>query len=227
MPLDPLADLRARLEKLETLLRSRFLERSSVDEGRMTFIKSELLMQGESRLNGEGTFTWTGPATIRGSLKIEGPAKVTGDMDIEGRTRLLSELIVEGGKITAGNIRIEDGKIYVGTGSAEIVIDGATGKITAGDMTMDPTVSGGALTFANGAQVFTDANTVQVFKGNSVVQVADGYAKLQNGGNVVQIDPQGIRMSPGAIPSAPGTGLPVPGVLIQAPDGYVRKSDGT
>lgn len=211
-------DIFYRLRKLES---GSFLESSSISHGRMRFIGGLLLIDSGGTLqvvghfNGDGDFVWSGPWAFTGAGEITGNVDLTGNLDV-----------VDDGKITVGNIRIEGGKIYVGTGSAQIVIDGATGKITAGNMSMDPTVSGGALTFANGAQVFTDAGTVQVFKGNSVVQVSDGYARLQNGGSVVQIDPAGIRMSPGAVSTESGTGLPE-GVMIHGADGYVRKSDGS
>lgn len=167
-------------------------------------------------LRGDGTLIWTGPWAFTGAGEITGNVDLTGNLDV-----------VDDGKITVGNILIENGKIYVGTGSAQVVIDGATGKITAGNMSMDPTVSGGALTFANGAQVFTDSGTVQLYKGSSVAQISDSYARIQHGGDVVQIDGDGIRMSPGAVPSEPNTGLPIPNVLLLGTGGYLRKSDGT
>lgn len=212
--------MRKLIYRLERLEYGTMLENSSITEGRMRFIGGLLLIDSGGTLqvighfNGQGDFKWSGPWKFdSGDGEIAGDVKLTGDFDLTG-------------KLTAGNVRIEDGKIYVGTGAAQIVIDGATGKIAAGNMTMDPTVSGGALTFANGAQVFTDADTVQLFKGNSVVQVAGDYARLQNGGDVVQIDGDGIRMSPGAIPALPNTGLPA-NTLLLSTDGYLRRSDGT
>ncbi|MEW1708002.1 hypothetical protein AB0230_12285 [Microbacterium sp. NPDC089190] len=211
------------------------LQNSSISEGRMRFIGGLLLidsggtLQVVGRFDGTGNFEWSGPwkfdsgdGEIAGNVKLTGDFDLTGQMDVTGGIEILGP-----GKIKVGNVIIENGRITAGTGAAQVTIDGETGKVTAGDMTMDPTVSGGALTFANGAQVFTDDDTVQLYKGSSVVQVTDSYARLQNGGDVVEINDNGIRMSPGAIPTTPGTGLPVPGVLIQAPNGYVRKSDGT
>ncbi|WP_153001335.1 M23 family metallopeptidase [Microbacterium testaceum] len=187
-------DIFYRLRKLES---GAFLENSSVTNGRLRFIGGLLLidsggtLQVVGHLSGDGDFVWSGPWAFTGAGEITGNVDLTGNLDV-----------VDSGKITVGNIRIEGGKIYVGTGSAQIVIDGATGKITAGNMTMDPTTSGGALTFQNGAQVFTDTDTIQLYKGNSVVQVSEDYARLQNGGDVVEIDGDGVRISPGGIPTA-------------------------
>ncbi|KTS09914.1 hypothetical protein [Microbacterium testaceum] len=212
-------DIKRQIARLKS---GAFLENASVTNGRLRFIGGLLLidsggtLQVVGHLNGDGDFVWSGPWAFTGEGEITGNVDLTGNLDV-----------VDSGKITIGNIRIENGKIYVGTGSAQIVIDGATGKITAGNMSMDPTVSGGALTFANGAQVFTDSSTIQVYKGNSVAQISDSYARIQHGGDVVQIDGAGIRMSPGAVPSEPNTGLPIPNVLLLGTGGYLRKSDGT
>ncbi|MEW1706601.1 hypothetical protein AB0230_05085 [Microbacterium sp. NPDC089190] len=211
-----------------------FLENSSVSQGRMRFIGGLLLidsggtLQVVGRFDGTGDFEWSGPWRFNsGDGEIAGNVKLTGDFDLTGQMDVTGGIEILGpGKIKVGNVVIENGKITAGTGAAQVTIDGETGKVSAGDMTMDPTVSGGALTFANGAQVFTDAGTVQLYKGNSVVQVTDGYARLQNGGNVVEINANGIRMSPGAVPARTGTGLPA-GVMMHGADGYVRKSDGS
>ncbi|MFV9424938.1 hypothetical protein [Microbacterium sp. S1037] len=161
-------------------------------------------------LRGDGTLIWTGPWAFTGAGEITGNVDLTGNLDV-----------VDDGNITIGNILIEDGKIYVGTGASQIVIDGATGKITAGNMSMDPTVSGGALTFANGAQVFTDDNTVQLYKGNSVIQVSNAYARLQNGGNVIEVNDGRARISSGAIePADPGEDVAALGI---SSGGWLRR----
>jgi len=66
-------------------------------------------------------------------------------------------------------------------------------------MILDPDEHGGAVKFPNGAQVFTNGTTIQVFLGSSVVQVSNDYARLQHGGNVFQLDADGVRVSPGAV----------------------------
>lgn len=187
-------DIKRELARLKS---GALLENASVTNGRLRFIGGLLLIDSGGTLqvvghfNGDGDFVWSGPWAFTGEGEITGNVDLTGNLDV-----------VDEGRITIGDILIEDGVIYVGTGSAQITIDGATGKITAGNMAMDPTVSGGALTFANGAQVFTDGDTIQVFLGNSVVQVSDSYARLQYGGNVFQLDGDGVRVSPGAVGAA-------------------------
>lgn len=192
-----------------------FLENSSISNGRMRFIGGILKLDSGATLDGDGTFRWRGVGSIAGNWEVlEGGVIKVGGVLISpiGGGRIMvgagpNGLILDGGagSFTNGNVKIEGGKITVGVGAAQVTIDGATGRISAGDVTLDPTVSGGALTYANGAQVFTDADTIQLFKGNSVVQVADGYAKLQHGGDVVQLDDEGLRASIGALGSASST----------------------
>lgn len=123
MPLDPLEGLRNRIEKLEALLRSRFLERASIDDGQMTFKRSKLKLEDASTLDGEGTFEWSGPWRFdSGDGEIAGDVSLTGDFDLTGR-------------FTSGNVRIEGGKIYVG------------------DMVIDPDDNGGSVVFGDGAKV--------------------------------------------------------------------------
>lgn len=95
------------------------------------------------------------------------------------------------------------------------------GKIIVGNIIIDPTISGGAVAFANGAQVFTDATTIQVFKGNSVVQVSDTQAKMQVGGTSVRV--QDGKVFVNGISGRSGTGLPV-GTLGVDPDGEMWRA---
>jgi len=53
---------------------------------------------------------------------------------------------------------------------------------------------GGAVTFANGAQVFTNADSVQLFNGNGVVQVDGTGVTVQWGGNALRVDSTGVRL---------------------------------
>jgi hypothetical protein len=120
-------------------------------------------LQADGTIAFTGTLTQTGESTFTGPTHLDGPTDTTGTLSVEGVTTLKNDL-----NVTAG------------------------GKIKAGGLTLDPSVSSGALVFSNGAQVFTDATTVQMFKGTSAVQVANGTATLQgNGSNYVRSDTTG------------------------------------
>jgi hypothetical protein len=159
---------------------------------------------GGITIENEGGLKVTGTAEIIGSLiatgviDFSGDVTISGPLDVTGVMTLVGDLVVaSGGKITAGTIELNpDGSAKFGSltispagkitsGSAEINPDGSVkfgavtidtaGKVKVGSaMTLDPSVSSGALVFSNGAQIFTDATTVQMFKGTSAVQVAMG-----------------------------------------------------
>lgn len=183
-----LRDLRDRLRALETATP---LGNSSISKGRLRLISAQLLLQEESRLDGEGSFKWSGPWRFdSGDGEIAGDVKLSGDFALSGT-------------FTADDVRIEGNRVHVG------------------GMVLDPTDHGGAITFPNGAQVFTDGTTVQLVMGNSVVQVSDSYARLQYGGDVLQIDADGVRVSPAAVPAA-ATGETVTPVGVTA-SGRLRR----
>ncbi|MCW2165061.1 Peptidase family M23 [Microbacterium hydrothermale] len=238
--------LMERVERLETATYGR---NASVHRGSTEFVgedslivRGSQLVIGTIRTIGRQIIEGLGILDVFGLINLFGAMRVTtgGGITVEDG----GDIAVNGGEIRIGNILIKDGKIFVGegagqividsatrtitvgSGAAQIVIDGTTGKITAGKLVIDPTTSGGAVVFQNGAQVFTDDDTIQLFMGNSVVQVSDGYARLQNGGDVVEIDGDGVRMSPGAVPvsNTPEAGHwmqinPTTGRLVRVPPG--------
>lgn len=175
---DELAAVTRRLSTVET---QSPLGHSSVSKGRTRFIgERSLVVEGSAEvigvLYGDGSIQWTGPATFDGdvditkTLDVSADTTLGGDLTISGLAQLLSDLVVQAG-----------------------------GKITVGNMTIDPTISGGAITFANGGQVFTDGSTIQVYLGNGVVQVSNAEAKLQLGGVMVRLTAGGIQM--GGLPT--------------------------
>jgi len=135
----------------------------------------ELIASGIITLTGE--LTQEGESTFTGPTHFEGDTDVTGKFDVDGPMTTTDTLSVEGVTTLRNDLNVTTG-----------------GKIKAGSMTMDPSVSSGALVFSNGAQVFTDATTIQVYKGTSALQVADGTATLQgDGSNFVRADGSGVR----------------------------------
>lgn len=214
-------ELRELKDQVRSLLSQAVVGYSSVSDG-------ALEIRSEEGLIVDGSALVTGLLRVVGRLIVEGLGilEVASLIDLSGMLRVLGEIVVDSGKITAGGVRIEDGRIYVGEGASQIIIDGATGRITAGNLTIDPTIAGGAVAFQNGAQVFTDAATVQVFLGNSVVQISNDYARLQHGGYVIEIDGNGARISPGAVPEISGTGAPA-GVAFFDANGYFLRADGS
>lgn len=130
--------------------------RTSMMAGFTSITRGSLRVASEDGLIVEGTALVTGLLRVIGRVLVQGLGilEVSSLIDLTGMLRVLGEILVpDGGKITVGDIRIEGGKIYVGEGANQIVIDGTTGQITAGGMTIDPDDAGGSILFPGGAKV--------------------------------------------------------------------------
>lgn len=184
---DPWAEIRALKERVRILETATPLQDASVTRGRLRVASADgfvaeavaggapavrvtglQVVDGTLRitgtLEGGGTWSWTGTLTQTGTTNLNGPWNLNGAGNIAGN-------VTQTGNTTmTGNFTVTGG-----------------GKITVGSMTIDPNISGGAIAFANGAQVFTDGSTIQVYKGNGVLQVSDSEAKIQVGGTAVRV----------------------------------------
>lgn len=140
------------------------------------------------QLNGDGTITWTGVLDQTGPTNLRGPVAITGETGtltvdaetlLQGLTRILADLQVEaGGQIKVGNVLLTPlggGRVEVGIGTAKVILDGATGKITAGELSIDPTAGGGAVEFANGASLRSSPGSqrVDLLIGNTRLMLTD------------------------------------------------------
>lgn len=143
--------IKAMQHDIRRILSARWLENSSVRNGKLRFLGGVLRLDSGALLDLVGQWRFVGNGAITGDVFSEGkwtqvgPWEFTGDGDIFGDVNQI-------GILKQGNIRLQDGKIYVGIGGAQIVIDGATGKILAGNMTIDP-ADGGSVTFPGGAKL--------------------------------------------------------------------------
>lgn len=161
---------------------ARPLENASVTNGRLRFIGGTLRVDSGGRAEIVGTLQVDGSTIVTGTFRLEGAWTFTGNGTITGNVTIAGKLTQNGpwefvgaGKIT-GNVDV--------TGTIRVL---AGGKIQVGNIVIDPTISGGAIAFANGAQVFTDGSTIQVYKGNGVAQISDTEAKLQLGGTSLRL----------------------------------------
>lgn len=197
-----------RIEELEQLVSANPLRSASVSRGTTEFRENSTLLITDSnmrvvgvayvsgRLEGEGTFSWSGPTLLDGSVEITNTldvlasTRLRGETTIEGLTRLLAELIVEG-KITVGNITIEDGKIKAG--NVEVEPD----KITVAGGASPATLQDGALRFGTGGTVAADTsnNGVRMAVGPNQVYVGTGAASIQVGSQSVLVTSSGVFFS--------------------------------
>lgn len=214
-----------RVSRLES---GALLENSSITGGRMRFIGGLLRLDSGARLEGVGTFQWSGAGSIAGNWEVlEGGVIKVGGVLISpvGGGRIMVGagpvgILLDGGTgtLTMGNIRLEGGKIYVGVGVSQIVIDGATGKITAGNVVVeqnkvtvggadgDTVLTNSQIQFANGGIVATDSSGgVSMRVGTARARVADGVVQLTIGTRSVTINSAGISAN---LPTAPISSWP-------------------
>ncbi|WP_431795650.1 M23 family metallopeptidase [Microbacterium enclense] len=168
-------DLKREIARLKS---GAFLENSSITDGTMRFIRGLLRLDSGARLEGVGTFDWTGPGSIAGDWEVLGGGVIrVGGVLISpvGGGRIMIgagpvAIILDGGSgtLTMGNIRMEGGKIYAGTGAERVVIDGATGKLLIGSMELDPTSHSGYIKMPNGAELLGYEANVEMYSAGPI-----------------------------------------------------------
>ncbi|WP_431863030.1 hypothetical protein [Microbacterium algeriense] len=173
---DAFREIRELKRQVKRLQAARPLENASITNGRVRFVGGTLRVDSGGRVEIVGTLQIDGTTTVTGSFKVTGPWRLEGDGTITGNVTGTGTLTWNGPWNLNGAGKIQ----------GDVQVLGA-GKLRVGNMVLDPTVSGGAIAFANGAQVFTDATTIQVYKGNGVAQISDTEAKLQVGGLAIRI----------------------------------------
>lgn len=183
------------LKRLRILETASPLQNASIGEGGLRVHSGGVITieNGGLKVTGSidviGELIASGILTFTGTLTQEGESTFTGATHFEGDTDVTGQLDVDGPMTTTGTLSVEN----VTTLKSDLNV--TTGKVKVGSaMTLDPSVSSGALVFSNGAQVFTDATTVQMFKGGSVVQIDSSSAKLQATGGYVNVDSAGVRI---------------------------------
>lgn len=171
-------ELQRRIRVLETQAPVGF---TAVSRGALRILSSEgLIVVGtarttgtqyvDGRLEGAGVFDWSGAVWLRGSVMVPGNLTGVGSLLWSGPWEMRGNGDITGDVNLTGNITVLPG-----------------GKIQVGNIVIDPTISGGAVAFANGAQVFTDGSSIQVYLGNGVMQVSNSSAKIQVGGTRVEV----------------------------------------
>lgn len=171
-----------------------------------TTISGALNVSGTTTLSGSTTIAGptgiTGALTIAGSMDVTGPSTFAGTLDITGDTSVAGNFeIIAGGLFKAGASVINpDGSAKFGLfdiaangnliSKGSLSIEGVTtlkndlnvttgGKITAGNVSIDPSVLSGAVTFANGTRLAQTPNGAQFeMAGGGAVTVSPGQADM-------------------------------------------------
>ena len=236
--------------RVDRLFSGAMFENASITNGRLRLIGGLLRVDSGGRVQIVGTLEINGTTTVTGVFDVEGPwdlagdgsitgnvsiagnvtatgiwtqigewhlngnGSITGDVDITGILTLLSELIVS-----------SVGKITVGAGASRIVIDGATGKILVGNMTIDP-ANGGSVVFPGGAVVKAGpSGGISMTQGSYAAVITSTGASVGRSGRSISVTESGFRMD-GVPTGSPGNGTQS-GVFYRDGLGYIKVSDGS
>ena len=219
-------DLIRRVSRLESGAK---LENSSITGGRMRFIGGILRLDSGALLDLIGEWRLKGPGAITGDVYSEGKWIQVGDYDFTGDGDLAGIVDLSGifnltGKFTSGNVRIEGGKIYVGAGGNLIVIDGTTGKIIAGGMTIDPSLNGGSVKFAGGPEVYASGTQLSLYSGlGAFIELNGTMAKINGpGARWLEVNSTGFKFVNLPTKTAASTGLPAGAMHVDASGNVFR-----
>lgn len=131
-----LRELLGRVSVLET---ANPLQAASVDSGRVriggtaTFLvdaSGGIIVHG--LLNGDGTFTWSGPLNLSGTQTVTGILNVNGPFNLAGTGGITGSLSITGPTSISGVLTLLN-NLAIGSG----------GTITVGNMVIDPALTGG------------------------------------------------------------------------------------
>ena len=149
----------------------------NIENGGLRVIGSAIIegiLDVTGKLTGSGTLDWTGPWKLAGNGEITGDAKITKNLEVSANTRLRGPTAME------ANLSVT-----------------TSGKITVGDMVIDPSYGNGAVTFANGTKVYA----------------YEGGVAITQGSNRFQVTANGIYFTPGSIPQQSKEGITATGIL--------------
>lgn len=102
-----------------------------------------------------GHFTQTGPTDLNGTTTVAGDTTVTGDFTVNGPMKTTGTLSVEGVTTLKNDLNVTTG-----------------GKITAGNVTIDPDAFDGALQFGGGRVIYDTGSSLILSNGSSSAMIS-------------------------------------------------------
>lgn len=143
-------------------------------------------------ISGAGAFTFSGPCTFNGPTSLNGPTTVTGVTLLDGKTSVNGDLVVAKTLDVTGTTRLR----ATATLEANLAVTSG-GKIMAGNLTIDPAVGAGSVSFTNGARVYTTSSSIQMYRGLGVVEVGSASAGISWGTASVVASSDGVHVAGG------------------------------
>lgn len=160
---------------------------------------------GTVRLSGQtdvwGPLTVTGDTDLDGATTISGPTSVTGEFTVTGPTDLNGPTTVAGDTTVTGQFDVDGPMKTTGTLSVEGIttlkndLNVTTGKIVAGEVTIDPGYLDGSVRFANGSYLAATPNGAQLIRGSGAVTVSGSQADMGVGGNSIIVNTTGTFLN--------------------------------
>lgn len=209
-----------RVSRLES---GAMLENSSITGGRMRFIGGLLRLDSGALLELVGQWRFFGNGAITGDVVAEGKWTQNGLWEFNGDGDIFGDVDLVG-ILKSGNVRIEDGKIYVGVAGNLIVIDGTTGKITAGAMTIDPSSKGGSVKFSGGPEVYASGAQLSLYSGlGAFIELNGTMAKINGpGARWLEVNSTGFKFVNLPTKTAAATGLTAGAMHVDASGNVFR-----
>lgn len=153
----------------------------NIDMSGVFTASGEVNLNGPTAIAGDttvtGDFTVTGPTALNGTTTVAGDTTVTGAFDVDGPMTTTSTLSVEGVTTLKNDLNV------------------TTGKIVAGDVTIDPSYFDGSLKFANGSYLAATPNGAQLVKGSGAVTVSTSQADMGVGLNAIIVNTTGTFLN--------------------------------
>ena len=173
----------------------------NIENGGLRVIGSAIIegiLDVTGKLTGSGTLDWTGPWKLKGKGEISGDTTGTGRLDWTGPWKLAGSGEITGDAKITKSLEVSANTRLRGptTMEANLSVTG-DGKITVGDMVIDPSYGDGAVTFANGTKVYA----------------YEGGVAISQGSNRFQVTTNGIYFTPGSIPQKSKSGITATGIL--------------
>jgi len=136
-------------------------------------------LQADGTIAFTGTLTQSGPSTFTGTTNLNGPTNINGATTIAGNVTSTGTFTnngptnLNGATKTTGTLSVE------GVTTLKNDLNVTTGKVKAGNVTIDPSYLSGSVKFANGTNLASTPNGAQMTEpGGGVVAVGAGQATL-------------------------------------------------
>lgn len=184
---DTVKKMQRQISRLES---ARWLENSSITNGRMRFIGGTLRVDSGGRVEIVGYLQVEGTTNIIGPVTISGVLNVTGDWRFSGNGAITGDVVAEGKWTQNGDWEFNgDGDIDGDVDLTGILSVLGSGRINVGTtMVLNPSQAGGRLEFGSGRMLTASAGVFGLYSGAGDAPFLifnSGGASLSNGSSVV------------------------------------------